>query len=74
MSHCPQCDTQVHRATNPKELAELVEEVRVHMLEAEKTSYWRQYEQGMLGRQAVLILINIANVVLDTRDTYVITQ
>ena len=40
------------------------------MLKSEKTSYWKQYELGMLGRQAVLALINLADVAMDTPDRY----
>ncbi len=69
--HCPKCETRVPRVLHPKELAELTEEVRLRMLKAEKTSYWRQYEQGMLGRQAVLILNNLADIAVDTKDRYV---
>ncbi len=69
--NCPNCDTRVPRVPHPKELAELTEEVRLRMLKAEKTSYWRQYEQGMLGRQAVLILNNLADIAVDTKDRYV---
>lgn len=69
-SNCPTCEAAVPRAAHPKELAELTEEVRQRMLKAEKTSYWRQFEQGMLGRQAVLALINLTDVAMDTPDRY----
>ena len=67
-SHCPKCETEVPRVPHPKELAELAEDVRLRMLKAEKTSYWRQFEQGMLGRQAVLVLINLADTAMDEPD------
>ena len=69
-SQCPKCETNVPRVPHPKEIAELAEEVRLRMLKAEKTSYWRQFEQGMLGRQAVLALINLADTAMDTPDRY----
>ena len=69
-SQCPKCETVVPRVPHPKELAELAEEVRLRMLKSEKTSYWKQYELGMLGRQAVLALINLADVAMDTPDRY----
>lgn len=69
-SHCPKCETEVPRVPHPKELAELAEDVRLRMLKAEKTSYWRQFEQGMLGRQAVLVLINLADTAMDEPDRY----
>ena len=65
---CPKCETEVPRVPHPKELAELAEDVRLRMLKAEKTSYWRQFEQGMLGRQAVLVLINLADTAMDEPD------
>ena len=55
---------------HPRELAELAEEVRIRMIKAEKTSYWRQFEQGMLGRDAVLVLINLADSIMDTSERY----
>ena len=63
--NCPKCETQVPRIPHPRELAELAEEVRQRMIKAERTSYWRQFEQGMLGRDAVLVLIHLADTVLD---------
>ena len=65
---CPKCETLVPRIPHPKELAELDEEVRQRMIKAERTSYWRQFEQGMLGRDAVLVLIHLADTVLDTPE------
>ena len=69
-SQCPKCDMDVPRVPHPKELAELIEEVRMRMVKTQKTSYWRQFEHGMLGRQAVLILINLADTVMDTPERY----
>ena len=65
---CPRCEAQVPRIPHPKELAELAEEVRQRMIKAERTSYWRQFEQGMLGRDAVLVLIHLADTVMDTPE------
>ncbi len=56
---------------NPKELSELSEEIRHMMVKAEKISYWRQFEHGMLSREAVRVLINHADTVLDTRNRQV---
>lgn len=67
-SQCPRCEAEVPRVPHPKELAELAEAMRVRMIKAEKTSYWRQFEQGMLGRDAVLVLINLADAVMDTPE------
>ena len=56
----------VPHVLNRNELAELAEEVRLRVIKAEKTSYWRQFEQGMLGREAVRILSNLADSAMDT--------
>ena len=44
--------------------------MRSRIIKAEKTSYWRQYEQGMLSRESVRVLINLSDTVLDTPDRY----
>lgn len=69
-SQCPQCEAEVPRVPNRKELVELAEEVRMRVIKAEKTSYWRQFEQGMLGREAVRVLTNLADSVMDSPDRY----
>jgi sodium/hydrogen exchanger 10/11 len=66
VTHCPECSTEVPRVPHPKELAEIAEEARIRTIKAEKTSYWKQFEQGMLGRDAVLILNSIADAAMDT--------
>ena len=66
VTHCPECSTVVPRVPHPKELAEVAEEARIRTIKAEKTSYWKQFEQGMLGRDAVLILNSIADAAMDT--------
>ncbi len=65
-SNCPDCRRKVARTPNPKELAELAEDMRVRIIRAEKTSYWKQYREGMLDREAVVALSNIADTVTDT--------
>lgn len=68
VTHCPQCESEVPRVPHPKELAELAEDARIRTIKAEKTSYWRQFEQGMLGRDAVLVLNSIADTAMDTQE------
>ena len=68
VTQCPQCEVEVPRVPHPKELAELVEDARIRTIKAEKTSYWRQFEQGMLGRDAVLVLNSIADSAMDTQE------
>lgn len=69
-SHCPQCEIDVPRVPNRMELIELTEEIRHMMIKSEKISYWRQFEHGVLSREAVRVLINLADTVLDTPDRY----
>ena len=68
VTHCPQCEGEVPRVPHPKELAEIAEDTRIRTIKAEKTSYWRQFEQGMLGRDAVLVLNSIADTAIDTQE------
>lgn len=65
-SHCPDCHGKVARVPDAKEVSELVEELRIRIIRAEKTSYWKQFEEGMLDRVAVLALNSIADTVTDT--------
>ncbi len=64
--HCTECRKKVPRVPNPKELAELAEDMRGRIIRAEKTSYWKQYGEGMLDREAVVALNNLADTVTDT--------
>lgn len=59
---CPGCEHELPFVLRPNEIAELAAETRVRYLKAEKRSYWRQYEIGMLGRDGVRQL----NALIDT--------
>lgn len=65
------CETNIPIISNSQELAQLAEEVRLRMIKAEKSSFWTQYEYGMLGKQPVLILTNLADVAMDTQSRWV---
>lgn len=65
-SHCPDCKASVPHVPNTKEFAELAEDMRLRIIRAEKTSYWKQFEEGLLDRVAVLALHNVADTVTDT--------
>ena len=67
-SRCKACNAEVPRVLHPKEIAELLEDMRVKIIRAEKTSYWKQYNDGILDQEAVLILNNIADDVMDIPD------
>lgn len=70
--HCPQCEIDIPRVLNAMELEELAEEIRHMMIKSEKISYWKQFEHGVLSREAVRVLINLADTVLDTPDRYIV--
>ena len=38
---------------------------RVRLIKALKVSYWKQFEHGMLSREAVQALINLADTAMD---------
>lgn len=44
------------------------EEGRLRMIKAQKVSYWKQFEHGMLSRDAVQTLMTTADTAMDTRD------
>lgn len=48
----------------------LEEEIRQRMIKAQKISYWRQFQQGLLGRDAARILIALADNVLSDPGRY----
>ena len=69
--HCPSCNTVVPPVLKPKEIAEMGEEARQRYIKAERTSYWKQFEHGMLGREAVKLLQGVADSVMDEPHKYV---
>ena len=64
-THCNTCNATVPRVPNHKELTELAEDARVKIIRAEKTSYWKQFEEGMLDKDSVVVLNNIADSAID---------
>lgn len=71
VSKCQSCNIEVPRVLHHKEAAELTEDMRLKIVRAEKTSYWKQYHEGILDQEAVLILFNIADDVMDVKDRFV---
>ena len=67
-SMCPRCYVSVPNQLSPKEFSEMTEEGRIRMIKAQKVSYWKQFEHGMLSRDAVQTLIGTADTVMDTKD------
>ena len=65
---CPNCDQKLASMLRPKEVQELREEVRQRIIKAEKISYWKQFELGMLDRDAVRVLLHTADTVIDQNN------
>ncbi|KAJ8023281.1 Sodium/hydrogen exchanger 10 [Holothuria leucospilota] len=64
-STCPKCSTAVPNEPTQKEYADMLEETRLRMLKASKVSYWKQFEHGMLTKEAVRILVGHTESVSD---------
>ena len=67
-TQCPNCDEKLASQLRPKEILELSEEVRQRIIKAEKISYWKQFELGMLDRDAVRVLLHTADTVIDQKN------
>eukprot|EP01135_Chromosphaera_perkinsii_P010654 Nk52_evm54s2192 gene=Nk52_evmTU54s2192 len=65
---CPHCKHRIPHIYSANELAELAEDARGRFLKAEKISFWKQYEEGILGREAVVTLIAATDTTLDIPD------
>nr|XP_033781244.1 sodium/hydrogen exchanger 10-like isoform X11 [Geotrypetes seraphini] len=59
---CPDCQKEVPNLPSPQEIEDMMEEARLRILKAQKTSYWRQYNNGMLSRKATRILVNTSEI------------
>lgn len=70
-AQCPDCHHELPFALRPAEIATLAAETRVRYLKAEKRSYWRQYEIGMLGRDGVRQLSTMVDSAIDIPDKLV---
>ncbi|XP_072046818.1 sperm-specific sodium:proton exchanger-like [Amphiura filiformis] len=64
---CPACTTSVEAEPSPQEWHEMMEEARQRMLKTEKTSYWKQFEHGMLSREATRVLMSAAEQASDDK-------
>ncbi|XP_077994372.1 sperm-specific sodium:proton exchanger-like [Glandiceps talaboti] len=70
-STCPTCHTEVRNEPSAKEYADMASEARLRMLKAEKVSYWKQFEHGMLSREAVRLLGGLTETVGDEEDRFI---
>ena len=60
----------VPNVPTPKEYAQMAEDGRTAVLKAEKMSFWRQFERGVLSSESVNVLVNLADTCLDEKDRY----
>ncbi|KAK3101953.1 hypothetical protein FSP39_007588 [Pinctada imbricata] len=70
-SICPECDCKLPAQHTRKELRDMTNEAILRMLKAEKMSYWRQFEQGMLSREAVRKLQDCTDVSADKKGKFI---
>lgn len=70
---CPSCDERFPCEPTKKEKEEMMFEARMRLLKGQKTSYWRQFEQGMLSREAVRKLIEVVDAASDKEDGFIDT-
>ncbi|KAK7486667.1 hypothetical protein BaRGS_00022068, partial [Batillaria attramentaria] len=69
-AQCPNCGMDVPYQPTPKELADMTAEAIIRLLKAERLSYWRQFEQGMLATEALRMLIELCDIAADKRSQY----
>jgi len=74
LSTCPNCESSVPNEPSAKEFAEMANDGRVRLIKALKVSYWKQFEHGMLSREAVQALINLADTTMDEQERYKQTE
>ncbi|XP_071100546.1 sperm-specific sodium:proton exchanger-like [Haliotis cracherodii] len=70
-SVCPECECSLPSQPTQKELRDMTNEAILRMLKAEKLSYWRQFEQGMLSREAVQKLQECAECAADGKGMFI---
>ncbi|ESO95291.1 hypothetical protein LOTGIDRAFT_160411 [Lottia gigantea] len=68
---CPDCDACLPSQPTRKELREMTNEAILRFLKAEKLSYWRQFVQGMLSREAVRKLQECTEVAADKKGKFI---
>ena len=51
-----------------KEFKEMSNDGRIRVIKAQKISYWKQFEHGMLSREAVQVLTALADGSMDEPD------
>ncbi|XP_071121113.1 sperm-specific sodium:proton exchanger-like isoform X2 [Mytilus edulis] len=68
---CPDCDCKLPCMYTRKEMKDMTDEAVLRMLKAEKMSYWRQFEQGMISREGVRKLQECTDIAADKKGRFV---
>ncbi|KAK6191717.1 hypothetical protein SNE40_003328 [Patella caerulea] len=68
---CPDCNCCLPVQPTQKELGDMTDEAILRLLKAEKLSYWRQFEQGMLSRESVRTLQGFTEVASDKKGAFI---
>ncbi|OQV13055.1 putative Sodium/hydrogen exchanger 10 [Hypsibius exemplaris] len=63
---CPSCEGEVQLEPLPNELIEMESIARLRLVNAKKTSYWRQYEEGTLSQSGIKHLDDLSSTVLSS--------
>ncbi|GAU91560.1 hypothetical protein RvY_03788-2 [Ramazzottius varieornatus] len=63
---CPSCHAEVQLEPLATELAEMESIARLRLVNAKKTSYWRQYEEGTLSQNGIKYLDDLSDTVLNS--------
>ncbi|KAI8489565.1 Sodium/hydrogen exchanger 10 [Branchiostoma belcheri] len=71
MSQCQDCKSMVPNEPSPREYQDMAEEARLRTLKAQKVSYWKQFEHGMLNREAVRVLVQATESAADSMGEFV---
>ncbi|KAK2184523.1 hypothetical protein NP493_262g03041 [Ridgeia piscesae] len=74
VSVCPNCNTEVPNEPSPRELNDMRHEARLRLLKAQKISYWKQFEHGMVSREAVRKLVELVDTAADIKDAFIETE
>ncbi|XP_017767912.1 PREDICTED: sodium/hydrogen exchanger 10-like [Nicrophorus vespilloides] len=70
-SQCPSCHKTVMIQPTKKELVKMKAEVNLRILKTEKISYIRQYEDGLLNKEGVRVLMQAVEMASDSADLYI---
>ncbi|KAK9881861.1 hypothetical protein WA026_018061 [Henosepilachna vigintioctopunctata] len=69
-SFCPDCHKEVSSQPTQKEIEEMRREARMRVLKAKKISYTKQYENGMLSKEAFATLTLAVEIAQNNEDNY----